>query len=145
LRKLFRVLILILLTGVVIGGVWVFSTYAVTRPAVRDAALVLHAALVENPEMTVEQAESILVELQHAGVINLKLLNDSIPGDHFGNPLCIELYVDSIQLRVYCMSPGIDGMPGTFDDAGFSYCSENYQMVFPVNVSNPPVYEDDIP
>ncbi len=144
-RKLFRILIPILLTGVVIGGVWVFSTYAVTRPAIRDAALVLHAALVENPSMTVEQAESILVELHHAGVLNLKLLNDSITGDHFGNPLCIELYVDSIQLRVYCMSPGIDGMPGTFDDVGYSYCSEYHQMVFPVNVSNPPTYEDDIP
>ena len=101
---------LVLLTGVVIGVVWVLLTYAVTRPAVRDAALVLHAALVENPEMTVEQAESILVELQHAGVINLRLLNDTSPGDQFGNPLFIELYADSTLLSVYCMSPGIDGL-----------------------------------
>jgi len=144
LRKFFRVLMLVLLTGVVIGVVWVLLTYAVTRPAVRDAALVLHAALVENPEMTVEQAESILVELQHAGVINLRLLNDTIPGDHFGNPLFIELYADSTLLSVYCMSPGIDGMPGTFDDAGFSYCTEYHQLVSPPEISDPPELEDDL-
>jgi hypothetical protein len=106
---------------------------------------VLHAALVENPEMTVEQAESILVELQRAGVINLELLDDSIPGDRFGNPLYIELYADSTLLTVYCMSPGIDGMPGTFDDAGFSYCTEYHRLVDPPEISKPLEPEEGIP
>jgi hypothetical protein len=120
------IIILLTLPGLVVFGGWLLSSYASTKAAVADATEILHAALSETPGMSVEQAESILVELSRAGMVNIRILSDSIPGDVFGNLLHIELIADSTGIMVYCMSTGIDGLRGTFDDIGCSVASGTY-------------------
>lgn len=118
--------ILLPLLGLIVFGGWLLSAYASTKHTVSDVAAVLHACLTENPDMSPEQAESILVDRSGSGSLNIRLTADSTPGDIFGNPLHIELIADSTGIMVYVMSPGVDGFPGTFDDIGHSISSASF-------------------
>ena len=119
-------IILPLLLGLIVFGGWLLSAYATTKQAVSDVAAVLHACLTETPDMSMEQAESILVDYARSGSLNIRLTADSTPGDIFGNPLHIEFFVDARIITVYVRSPGIDGFPGTFDDIGHSISSSSF-------------------
>ena len=97
-------------------GAWVISLYVQTKQAITDAVDILFEALLENPYLTGEQADSILIEYVAAGALDVKLIDDSIPADVFGNPLRVEMVFDSSCVMVHVLSSGIDGFPGTFDD-----------------------------
>ena len=119
-------LIMIVLLGLIVFGGWLLSAYATTKQTVSNVAAVLHACLTETPNMSLEQAESILVDRARSGALNIRLISDSMPGDLFGNPLHIELQSNSTGVIVYVMSPGVDGFPGTFDDIGHSISSSSF-------------------
>ena len=121
-RTRFTVLLAVSVTVLVLGG-WILSSYWFTRRAVSDAADIILVHLAENPSLTSEQAESILVQYARSGSLDIRLLGDSMPGDIFGNPLHIELFSDSVSVIVCVTSPGLDGLPGTFDDVGYSRAS----------------------
>jgi hypothetical protein len=133
-KRLRLVIALTLLVLVVAAGGWLLSAYARTRQMVSDTADILIACLMENPELTRAEAESVLVTYALSGSLNLKLIDGAVPGDLFGNPIRIELVSDSTMTMVYVFSPGVDGMPGTFDDIGCSVASD---MVYREPSSSP--------
>jgi hypothetical protein len=132
-RSKLVILFAVLVPVLALSG-WLISAYAGTSRVVEDAADILHDWLSENPDADAGDADSVLAASVLDGSLDARLLEDSVPGDVFGNPLHVEVTSDSAGVAVYVMSPGVDGMPGTFDDVGRSRSS----------VRIPPRYDDSL-